>query len=229
MKTAILVRLFTAITLAAFATGAQAADWTVKKTFGQAWMQSRGAQKISLTRGADLKGKTTIITGKNGKVVLARDTESMIVGPNATVIIPGRNMFGRTTIRQNAGTVVYDVEKRNVRHFAVQTPTLTAVVKGTKFEVQAKDKVSRVSVQQGSVRVSDRSTGDSEDLSPGQEATVDRGFGKGLVVATNASSGSSAGNEGGDSGSSGEANGNGKANGNGEAKGKGQKKGYGGN
>ena len=146
MQNAILIRLFTAIALVSFASGAQAADWTVQKTFGQVWLQSSDVQKVALTRGHSLKGKTTIVTGTNGKVVLVRDAESMIVGPNATVTIPGPNIFGRTTIRQSAGSVAYDVEKRNVRHFAVQTPTLIAVVKGTTFRVSENSQISSVSV-----------------------------------------------------------------------------------
>lgn len=193
MRSTIVVRIFTAIALAAFASCAQAADWSVQKAFGQVWLQSSGVQKIALRRGGSLKGKTTVITGANGTVVLARNTESMIIGPNASVTVPGPNILGLTTIRQRAGTVVYEVEKRNVRHFAVKTPTLIAVVKGTKFQVSEDDQVSSISVLQGSVRVSNNSTGQSADLSPGQKATVTRGSGRGFVVSGAAPSGLSTG------------------------------------
>ena len=102
MRTTMIVRLFTALALMAFASCAQAAEWTVQKTFGEVWLQSSDVQKVALTPGHSLKGKTTIVTGTNGKVVLVRDTESMIVGPNATVTVPGPNILGHTTIRQRA-------------------------------------------------------------------------------------------------------------------------------
>ena len=38
-----------------------------------------------------------------------------------------------TTIQQRAGSILLEVEKRNVTHFEVETPYLAAVVKGTQF------------------------------------------------------------------------------------------------
>ena len=40
-----------------------------------------------------------------------------------------------TTIIQQAGSILLEVEKRNVKHFQVETPYLAAVVKGTQFRV----------------------------------------------------------------------------------------------
>ena len=40
-----------------------------------------------------------------------------------------------TTIMQQAGSILLEVEKRNVKHFEVETPYLAAVVKGTQFRV----------------------------------------------------------------------------------------------
>ena len=43
-----------------------------------------------------------------------------------------------------AGSILLDVEKRNVQHFEVETPYLAAVVKGTQFRVTVGPTGSRV-------------------------------------------------------------------------------------
>lgn len=45
----------------------------------------------------------------------------------------------------------------NVQHFAVQTPFLAAVVKGTKFTVVSSKTGAEVAVQRGNVEVEDPS------------------------------------------------------------------------
>lgn len=95
----------------------------------------------------------------------------MTVGPGTVVTIPGDNIFGFTTIVQWAGEVAFDVEKRNVRHFEVDTPYLAAVVKGTRFIVRVGRSGARVSVSHGLVGVAN-STGQRTEVLPGQAAEV---------------------------------------------------------
>jgi hypothetical protein len=155
---------------------ANAADWTVVKTFGRTWVQSAGVQKISLSRGARLGANATIVTGSDGKVVLARGDESIVVAPNTMIRLQNGQKSGqRTIIRQDGGTATYQVHKRSSPHFTVQTPTLAAVVKGTKFKIVENRFVSKVWVSEGLVQVSVRSTGDSVDIKPGQSAILERG------------------------------------------------------
>ena len=59
---------------------------------------------------------------------------------------------GGKTIVQQAGSILLDVEKRNVKHFEVETPYLAAVVKGTKFTVTSGDEGASVKVTRGSVQ-----------------------------------------------------------------------------
>jgi hypothetical protein len=63
------------------------------------------------------------------------------------------------------------VEKRNVKHFEVETPYLAAVVKGTQFSVTVSATGTRVDVRRGQVEVSDFKSGQIAQVMPGQTAT----------------------------------------------------------
>ncbi len=61
--------------------------------------------------------------------------------------LPAENREGlSTTIVQQAGSILLEVEKRNVRHFEVETPYLAAVVKGTQFRVSVNAASTRIDV-----------------------------------------------------------------------------------
>ncbi|MEY9754123.1 hypothetical protein ABIE73_001518 [Bradyrhizobium yuanmingense] len=77
-----------------------------------------------------------------------------------------------TTIIQQAGSILLEVEKRNVKHFEVETPYLAAVVKGTQFSVTVGAGSTKVGVLRGQVEVSDFKTGQIAQVMPGQAATV---------------------------------------------------------
>jgi FecR protein len=76
-----------------------------------------------------------------------------------------------TTILQQAGSILLEVEKRNVKHFEVETPYLAAVVKGTHFSVTVNAASTSVNVERGQVEVSDFKTGQIAQILPGQTAT----------------------------------------------------------
>jgi hypothetical protein len=76
-----------------------------------------------------------------------------------------------TTIQQQAGSILLEVEKRNVKHFEVETPYLAAVVKGTHFRVSVNAASTSVEVSRGKVEVSDFRTGQIAQVTPGQVAT----------------------------------------------------------
>jgi hypothetical protein len=177
MRHAALIRLVAIFTLVVGATAAQAAEWRVAKIFGDAWIEfeAAGVQKVSLTPGFEPGRTATIRTGSNGKVYLVRNRETMIIGSDSVVTLPADSGDGWTTINQRSGLVTYDVEKRNVRHFEVRTPTLVAVVKGTRFKITQNRYGSKVTVTRGLVEVTQRGTGDSALVPAGQKAVLDRG------------------------------------------------------
>lgn len=110
--------------------------WSVSKASGDVWIATDGAQQASLKQEETLKSGDTIRTGRNGRVLLVRGEETILISPNSVVGVPAEKKDGlSTTIVQQAGQIFLEVEKRNVKHFEVETPYLAAVVKGTKFSV----------------------------------------------------------------------------------------------
>ncbi|MCA1391457.1 FecR domain-containing protein [Bradyrhizobium sp. IC3123] len=158
------------------ASSAFAADdgvWSVSKSSGEVWLATSGAQQVSLTSEGTLKPGDTIRTGRNGRVLLVRGEETILISPNSVVGLPAEKKDGlSTTIIQQAGSILLEVEKRNVKHFEVETPYLAAVVKGTQFSVTVGAGSTKVGVLLGQVEVSDFKTGQIAQVMPGQAATV---------------------------------------------------------
>jgi hypothetical protein len=158
------------------ASGASAADdgvWSVSKASGEVWVATDGAQQASLSQDETLKPGDTIRTGRNGRVLLVRGEETILISPNSVVGLPAEKKEGlSTTIIQQAGSILLEVEKRNVKHFEVETPYLAAVVKGTHFSVTVSAGSTKVGVLRGQVEVSDFKTGQIAQVMPGQVATA---------------------------------------------------------
>jgi len=174
-----------ALVLAA-ASAALAADdgvWQVQKSSGEVWITATGAQPATLKQEDALKPGDTIRTGRTGRVLLVRGEESILISPNSVIGIPTEKKDGlATTILQQAGSILLDVEKKNVKHFEVETPYLAAVVKGTQFIVTVGDKSTSVDVKRGQVEVSDFKTGQIAQVMPGQAATISSNGKPGLVL-----------------------------------------------
>jgi hypothetical protein len=147
--------------------------WSVSKSSGEVWMTTTGAQLVSLGQQGVLKPGDTIRTGRNGRVMLVRGEETILVSPNSVVGLPAENSEGlSTTIVQQAGSILLEVEKRNVKHFEVETPYLAAVVKGTQFRVSVDAASTRIDVIRGQVEVVDFRSGQIAQVMPGQGATA---------------------------------------------------------
>jgi hypothetical protein len=148
-------------------------SWHVSRFSGDVWIVAPGVQQASLSQEAALNPGDTIRTGPNGRVLLTRNAESMMISPNSVVGLPAEAKDGlSTTIAQQAGSVLLDVEKRNVQHFAVETPYLAAVVKGTQFRVTVTASGANVAVTRGQVEVADFKSGQIAQVLPGQMAKV---------------------------------------------------------
>ena len=158
------------------ASGALAADdgaWSVSKSSGEVWMSSTGTQAVSLGKEDVLKPGDSIRTGRNGRVLLVRGEETILVSPNSVIGLPAEKKEGlSTTIVQRAGSILLEVEKRNVKHFEVETPYLAAVVKGTQFRVSVNAGSTSVDVIRGQVQVADFRSGQIAQVLPGQHATA---------------------------------------------------------
>jgi hypothetical protein len=150
-----------------------AAPWRVSKSSGDVWMTTSGVQEASLTSEATLKPGDSIRTGRSGRVLLTRGEETILISPNSVIALPEQQKDGlSTTIIEQAGSVLIQAEKRNVKHFQVETPYLAAVVKGTQFRVSVTERGGSVEVIEGRVEVADFKTGQFALVLPGQAAKV---------------------------------------------------------
>ncbi len=158
------------------ASSARAAEdgaWSVSKSSGEVWIATTDAQPASLKQEEVLKPGDIIRTGQNGRVLLVRGEETILISPNSVVGLPAEKKEGlSTTIMQQAGSILLEVEKRNVKHFEVETPYLAAVVKGTQFSVTVNAASTSVEVRRGQVEVSDFKSGQIAQVMPGQAVTA---------------------------------------------------------
>jgi hypothetical protein len=100
-----------------------------------------------------------------------RNSETITLSPSSQIVLTERGP--ETQVFQPAGTVEFDVEVRDFRHFMVQTPLLAAVVKGTRFVVTVHGEGAGVRVERGLVEVINDATGEAALVAAGQEAEVD--------------------------------------------------------
>lgn len=155
----IFTRLFVAsIALLAFAgipyarAATDPAAWRVVQSIGEV---SVSGPQLNLTKpkpGTVLPPSATIITGNNGRAILTRQSQQIVVQPNSRLEL-SPDSGDRTVMRQLGGVISFRVDRRNVPHFEVTTPFLAAIVKGTKFEVSVHDDHADVNVSEGKVEV----------------------------------------------------------------------------
>ena len=152
---------------------AQADDWAANKLRGPV-MQLVDGQWQQLKRGMIVPDDRAVRTMAAGYVTFTRGQETVELGPNTQIQIfdkAGKKPF--TTIKQEFGSVSIEAEVRNVQHFAVDTPFLAAVVKGTRFTVVSGKTNSTVTVRRGHVAVENLKNKSHVLLAVGQSASVD--------------------------------------------------------
>jgi hypothetical protein len=154
--------------------GALAQDtWQVQKASGEVWVISGAAQSVALSFNTTVNPGDRIRTGQNGRVLLARGSQTILIAPNSTIGLPAQTGAGlATTILQESGSILLEVEQKAQKHFEVETPYLVAVVKGTQFRVTADGTGSQVDVISGQVEVADLKSGQYALVFPGQVAKV---------------------------------------------------------
>jgi len=161
-------------------TSALAQEWTVQKLSGEVWIGMGRAQSVSLAVGDAVPVIASVSTGAKGRAVLVRGEQKMLLSPNSTIELA--DDASRTTILQSAGHILFDIDRREIPHFAVETPFMAAVVKGTEFTVAVHDGGADVEVRRGRVGVTDFATGQNVDVLPDQKASVARRGRAGIVL-----------------------------------------------
>jgi FecR-like protein len=149
-------------------------SWRISKSSGDVSVSTEGLQLVALTNGMILQPGAAIRTGQNGRVLLTRGNETILISANSAVSIPKKDKKDglSTTILQQAGSILLEVEKRGINHFEVETPHLSAVVKGTRFHVTINESDTRVGVFRGQVEVTDFRSGQHTLINAGQSAGV---------------------------------------------------------
>lgn len=154
--------------LATVITPVLADDWTAQKLRGTVLELVDGTwQKIE--RGAVVPESHVVRTLGNARVVFVRGSETVELGPDTQVAFYQRDSDRFTTVQQYFGEVTVEADVEKVKHFAVQTPHLAAVVKGTVFVVRSDDKVASVEVKRGAVAVHSSESHESVTVLAGQQ------------------------------------------------------------
>lgn len=150
-------------------------DWTAARLRGSVFANDPAAATrwVKLVRGAVISDDRVVSTLASGSVDFVRGNETVSFGPSTQARIVDRTGQLYTTVVQQAGSVTISAEARQVQHFAVQTPYLVAVVKGTQFTVTSGATGSTVAVARGLVGVTDLLSHRSINVAAGQQLSAD--------------------------------------------------------
>ena len=139
----------------ASAAGKQSDHWMVTQLTGEARVIHPGLQSASLKVNAEIAPGDTLVTGNSGRATLVHGRDYILVAPNSELKLPkGAQPSGFTRVIESLGSILFKVEHTAIPHFAVETPMLAAVVKGTTFNVVVNEQRTSVEVIQGIVQVS---------------------------------------------------------------------------
>ena len=152
---------------------AQDPNWVVGDVGGPVELR-RGTTVQPLRRGLRLQPGDAVMTGRNGRVSLARGREFIVLAPLSRIVIPtaAQREGGLIQIIQELGRATFNIERRSTPHFGVRTPHLAAIVRGTVFTVRMDDVGCHVAVNEGRVEVKSADGRLTEFVDPGMEATV---------------------------------------------------------
>jgi hypothetical protein len=163
---------------------AWAENWVVKRVSGIAYFVAPGVEAYRVRQGMIFEKGLTIGTRAGSRVLIARGSDTIAVGPNTTFAMSKFHSNGiNTKLLQRKGAIEVEVHKRKRPHFSVETPFFAAVVKGTQFKVEVREGRAQVNVRRGMVGVSDFASGNTVDLGSGQSASSEPSRKIGLTVA----------------------------------------------
>ena len=166
------IRLFVILAATLFvAAPAFAGDWVVTRLRGTV-EQLVGETWVPLKRGDSIEYDRDVRTLSDGHAELQRNLEVLTLDVNTAIRIQHDTETGFTTVLQDFGRLDVDAEVKRVKHFAVQTAYLAAVVKGTHFIVTTDLDGSTVEVDRGAVAVTSAASERSTTITIGQTATV---------------------------------------------------------
>ena len=113
-------------------------------------------QNVAFKVDDELRAGDTIITGKNGKLVLGlSDGSQAVIAPKTTVIIKDLSQSPRTLFQMIKGKTRIQIEKLGGQPnpYRVNTPTAVIAVRGTIFDVLVEEDKTQVFLHEGEVAV----------------------------------------------------------------------------
>ena len=126
--------------------------WRVTEVSGNVQVK-RAERPQRAVKGQSLAVGDVVTTGRDGRAVIARGKEFIVVAPTTQLRLPGEAQRSIIQVIQDYGRAMFSIEKKSTAHFAVGTPYLAAVVKGTAFTVTVGELGASVRVSEGVVDV----------------------------------------------------------------------------
>tara|TARA_R110002096_G_scaffold9537_3_gene37677 strand:- start:1442 stop:2311 length:870 start_codon:yes stop_codon:yes gene_type:complete len=113
-----------------------------------------------------------VITGNQSTVELKRNDDSITVAQNSIIkLIPDNSEDSRAIIKQEKGSVLYNIVKRFNKNFKVITPYLIAGVKGTIFTVSVDNTQASVELSEGLLEITSSISDEKILLTAGNTVT----------------------------------------------------------
>jgi hypothetical protein len=125
---------------------------------------------IPISIGDVIEDSRIIRTGANGHVTFRSGEQVLEMRPNSQIQISAIEGRDYTWVLHSGGEITADVDALDVEHFGIQTHHMAAVVKGTRFTVVADENGGNVSVERGTVSVTENERGLSVAINAGQRA-----------------------------------------------------------
>ena len=133
---------------------AMPSPWIVVESRGPAEVRHDRGSWLPLQAGAVVAAPSEIRTGPAAEVLLKRGEDRVhLMGQSYLELPPAAEDDAMTRVVQWLGSALFEVDHRPDPHFEVDTPYLTAIVKGTAFTVEVTREGSAVAVTQGVVAV----------------------------------------------------------------------------
>jgi ferric-dicitrate binding protein FerR (iron transport regulator) len=149
--------------------------WLVLDVAGQVTVRHGAQPWQPLFDGELVAAESEIRTGRAAMVVLARGEDRVQLMSESSLELPPAEEGGAfTRFIHWFGRAIFEVEPRPAPNFEVDTPYLTAIVKGTAFSVDVAPGGAAVAVETGVVAVA-TADGTVVDVHPGQIARVHAG------------------------------------------------------
>lgn len=167
MKTLKLLLVSLLVMALAFPTAAMAKDTAkagkITSVTGKAEVKkSGGSKRFNAFKGVAITQGDTVITGKNGKIVMDLSSDKEVtIGSDTTLVISelvqsAKAMNGKTSLSLLKGKVLVKIKKKleGDSRFEIETPTAIMGVMGTEFTVRYENDESYVGVFEGRVSTS---------------------------------------------------------------------------